>query len=84
MAPPPHHFAVTSLTYGTYCFTGITFRPTAARIATLNNRRGMSHLSGSQTLDLYGHVLPHMQEGAAMLRDQEFAKALREHERNKG
>ena len=41
------------------------------------------HAKVSHTLDLYGHVLPHMQEGAAMLIDQELAKALREHERNK-
>ena len=40
------------------------------------------HAKVSHTLDLYGHVLPHMQEGAAMLIDQELAKALREHERN--
>ena len=40
------------------------------------------HAKVSHTLDLYGHVLPHMQEGAALLIDQELTKALREHERN--
>ena len=40
------------------------------------------HSKVSHTLDLYGHVLPDMQENAAALVDRELSKALGEHERN--
>jgi integrase len=43
----------------------------------------VGHAKLSHTLDLCGHVLPDMQEGAAALVDSELSKALREHERNK-
>jgi integrase len=49
-------------------------------IKVVSERAG--HSKVSHTLDLYGHVLPDMQESAAALVDREFAKAFLEHERN--
>ncbi len=44
----------------------------------------VGHAKVSHTLDLYGHVLPDMQESAAALVDRELSRAFEEHEQNGG